>query len=116
MLPGDLALRLPPRPTELKASHPEVGMDQRAFIPGKRKTDASALNFKSFRRSLVCIRNSQQSEPCYQSSSQQNHFEKIRILFSISDCIRAAERGFPGALFKSELIVVKAIAAFSEIY
>jgi hypothetical protein len=90
-------------------------MDQRTFILEKRENGASALNSKSFRDSLVCIRDSQQSGPYRQSSSQQNSFEKIQILFSISDCSRGAERGFWDALFKSELIVVGAIATFSEI-
>jgi hypothetical protein len=36
-------------------------MGQRAFIPAKRESDASALNSESFRCSLVCIRDNQQS-------------------------------------------------------
>jgi hypothetical protein len=114
MLPGDLALRFPPRTTESKGSSAEVGMDQRVFIPEKRESNASTLNSKNFRCSLVCICDSQQSGPYRQGSSQQNHFEKIRILFSISDCSRSAERGFWNALFKSEPIVVGTNATFSE--
>jgi hypothetical protein len=63
-----------------------MGMDQQAFIPEKRENDASALNSKSLRCSLFCIGDSQQSRPYRQGSSQQNHFEKVQILFAISDC------------------------------
>jgi hypothetical protein len=91
-------------------------MDQRAFIPEKRESDSSALNSQSFRCSLVYIRDSQQLGPYHQGSSQQNRFEKIRILFSISYCSLRAERGLWDVLFKSKLVVVGAITIFSEIY
>jgi hypothetical protein len=60
---------------------------------GKREGDASALNSKIFRCSLVCIRDNQQSGPYCQGSRQQNHFKKIQILFSIWDCSRGADSG-----------------------
>jgi hypothetical protein len=43
--------------------------------------------------SFLCVCDSQQPGPYCQGSNQQNHFEKIRILFSISDCSRSADSG-----------------------